>query len=301
MQFFGFAFVAVLALTGCSNGDAVVASKASAVAADDKYVYVTDDAYRLIAIPHRGGERRVLDDDVGLLRDAAIDGDFVYYIADTGPKGPPEIRRVAKAGAEHSVLTVEQSAITNIAVDATHVYYASTGLRRVPKSGGSAEKLEAMLMAANQRFVVDERFVYAFRHQHDTGLTDLVRMEKATQEIEKLVTDQPGYQFDLLVDGDNLWWIEDVKLSRHLVNAKIGEAPENVNVGPLTFPYDIARDSAGILVSDAIGDKIWRISPGGKATVIARMDAPSELFPSAVGTYVNVRPAGKCAVRRVQP
>ena len=263
-----------------------------AMAAADSGLYVADD-YRLLQVPLTGGDSRVLDQaDVTHI---AADATHVYYTARiAGPTvgdGVVEIRRVAASGGAPTVLATDWW-VLDLAIDGTHVYWAGTDLKRVPKVGGTPEVLSQL--GASDLSLAGDHVVFT---THDA----IRRVPRAGGAVESLAEGRPDPSEPVVAAGSLFWREGGLRQRSRLMRAPIGGPAKQVllegdaSVGQLEWSGDL-------FVLDHAHERILRIPMSGAPSVLATATRPSRIALHKGYLYVSEESIGsrKAGVRGVK-
>jgi hypothetical protein len=184
------------------------------MAADGDYVYVAarpqgdsihnpDDRYiySIYAIAKTGGAAVTLADGVWLPKQLAVDDRFVYWaslgtiIKDPQFASDGKIERVDKDGMNRVILASGLSGPTSVAVDDSFVYFtesglaagnSSSGVRRVPKDGGSVQQLYNIVA---DMLVLNGDDLYLLAGNLSTGKTTITQTAKIGGQVKRTFSD----------------------------------------------------------------------------------------------------------------
>lgn len=189
------------------------------IVVDDADVYWTDwfshPDFALWGRPKAGGESFPIASGSGTMWDLAQDETYLYLA--TTPSG---LLRVDKSGGTLESLSKDDSGVTCVGVDASHVYYslATAGeVKRIPKNGGAAETLVTG-MPDPDNLAVDDTYVYWINESEDAPAgASLMRMAKSGGTPLSLATGaivaKAGYgrttQDGLAVTSESVVWIDE--------------------------------------------------------------------------------------------
>jgi hypothetical protein len=268
------ALVVIAACGSRGDGGPLITGLADPVelAVDDSGIYVSEGAGRLVQFRLDGGGRTALA-TAPEIHQLALDADHVYYAAIDRAHQRIVVRSLDKVSRVSSFVVAGWPVI-DIAVDATHVYWAGDQLRRIAKQGGRvAMVVDAM---ARGQILVDGDWIYF------GGPTALARVPKAGGPVEVLFTTE-GEPIEIVVHGRDVWWIEERGMSHTLEHGTIGAAPRSIALaGP---PFAVAGSGDQVYVTDATG-AVERVDARGTVTTIGRTPSPVDVAVHGDFVYV---------------
>lgn len=162
---------------------------------NDRYVY------SIYAIAKTGGAVVTLADGVWLPKQLAVDDRFVYWaslgtiITDPQFASDGKIERVDKDGTNRVILASGLSGPTSVAVDDAFVYFTESGLasgnssrgvRRVPKDGGTVQRLYDLVA---DMLVLNGDDLYLIAGNLSTGKTTITQTAKNGGQIRRALND----------------------------------------------------------------------------------------------------------------
>lgn len=221
----------------------------------------------------------------------AADDSFVYWTdcGDNPSTRNGKVMRAPKAGGAPTTLAANESCPTTLSLDADNVYYLvndpsqlfSMNLKRVAKTGGAA----ATLVAGQdiRSFAVDDAGVY-------WTICDLTRATGAVLRLAKsggtpaTIDSNKGCFFDVAVDADNVYWIEERGIMRA---AKAGGAASVL--APAQFhPRQLVLDETNAYwIADAYIMQIPKTGGTPNALVAGQKDISTLTVDSANVYWTN--------------
>lgn len=186
---------------------------------------------KIMVVPKKGGTATLLADDAdGIYGVVALAGDDVYYTHnDYSPSSPKTwVARVPKSGGTPVAIKQQSGSTSALAVDATHVYWATwqndsggiTGrIHRKPLAGGGIQTLVTSDAQATSLAVDDSNLYWI------DGLSAVMTMPKnggAPVEISS------GKVARLVIDDTSVYWVDRAE---HVIMRmpKAGGAPSVVS------------------------------------------------------------------------
>ena len=157
--------------------------------------------YSIYAIAKNGGAVVTLADGVWLPKQLAVDDRFVYWasygtvIKDPQVASDGKIERVDKDGMNRVILASGLSGPTSVAVDDSFVYFtesglaagnSSSGVRRVPKDGGTVQRLYNVVA---DMLVVNGDDLYLLAGNLSSGKTTITQTAKNGGQIKRAFND----------------------------------------------------------------------------------------------------------------
>ncbi|EPX58742.1 hypothetical protein D187_003703 [Cystobacter fuscus DSM 2262] len=174
----------------------------SGVAVDSTHIYwIGNNQYNIYAQPLSGGTASLVvpHDPVqgGLRTSLFADGDSLYY-RELGSLS--STMKAPKSGAAAPIKLTRTSWYLDF--DDANVYYAASGVYRIPKSGGTAVKLAA----TGTRVVVDSERIYWL---DGTALRAMCKDGTGAQVLAST-----GESYNLAVDSTGVYWAGEGKIRK---------------------------------------------------------------------------------------
>lgn len=158
------------------------------------------DQATIWSIPKSGGTPLAVTTSVAFPRDLVVDGGYVYWssrgtVGDGFLNPDGSVGRVRTDGSGREVLASKLHDPSEIALDATHVYFGESlaradefqfGVRRVPREGGIVETIAENLLTF--ALTMDDQFVYAGGIDFDAETFTVARIAKDGSSYENLRT-----------------------------------------------------------------------------------------------------------------
>ena len=216
----------------------VVGGTASAMVADDSYLYWTDQ-YNLYSTPVGGGEVAQLASGYPIGKLVLDELGALYWTVGAGYNTKGSVHRMQ--GRADSIIADDQHPTGGVAVDSTYVYFTdydgSGSVRRVPRKGGAVESLVACDQSCFPNSVrVDSQNVY---YRDQTG--NVTVRSKADGSLRVISGGNgSGYMYspDLEVNAGIVYW-----------NWTGGNAPYGI--------FRASADGSGFTAVDSSNESSW--------------------------------------------
>ena len=221
----------------------VTGGRATAIVADDGFLYWTDGS-NLYSTPVAGGGEVALLATGSGIGDLALDELGALYWVDGQFRGGNVGTVHRMQSRADSVLATGENTTGPVAVDATHVYYGVDGsVRRVPRAGGMAETIFSCdsIRCTPVAVRADPRFVY-FRISSSTTTTtvQVLAWRKADRSVRVISGGNAnGLGTELDANGSVVYW-----------NSSGGSPPFGI--------FQVNSDGTGFAPVDTSNDPEWR-------------------------------------------
>ena len=271
-----------------SAGPAVVARDQgfpSDVTVDDRFVYWSTGDSHIARAPKAGGPAQDLASDFAIT--IVVAGDSLFYSTDRS------IRRIAKDGrGDKQVLATLSEDPLELEIDATHIYFNmfdGSMIGRVPRAGGSAEKLIGS--EKHSTLAIDDQFLYIASYKNGT----IRKLDKKTLALTTLAKGQKR-PLGMASFGPHVFWANETDGTIMRLD-KAGGTPVTlvsgqVNQEQMAFAGDQLYWGSW---SDGPGKhKLMRMPiAGGTAQVVSgAMNSPSGMATDSLSVYVANKGAG---------
>ncbi len=186
-------------------------------------------------------------------RDLALDETTAFFSA-----GGALWRSALLPASTAEVLVAESDDVGGVAVDGSHVYFASDAagdIRRIPKAGGSVDTLVTGVLGVDN-VSVDEGHVYFSEYQ--TGLVR--RVSKTGGTVTNVAVGQQSTNRVVLV-GTLAYW---TTASGVAVGNKDGTGQVTVLVQGLGDPDDLSVDGNWVYFTAPDSNEVMRVSTNGQ-------------------------------------
>lgn len=190
---------------------------------DGENIYLTAgagswDRQDLWVVSKSGGTPRLLAGAISLLKQIAVDDQFVYWasygtvVNDPYTASDGKIERIGKDGSNRSVLASGLSGAESVALDDAWVYFAesgraignsSKGARRVPKDGGAVQHL---YNGDVDTLAVNENDLYLLYVNFDNGRMTISQLAKTGGPVKHTLTDAPLSHSPLIFFDGRLYY-----------------------------------------------------------------------------------------------
>ena len=306
-QIEGFSRLARIPIVGGQQVTVLLGGGGGLLAADDSNIYV-GNGFRIYKIPINGGPPETLARGNDKIHSLASDGSHVFWL-----EGPlAVVRRVSVGGGE--IKTLFGSAISPLSgpagpirVSGGYVYWMShySAISRIPTGGGPVQTIVSNDLMFLSDFVTDGVNVY-FCVQ-DSG--DIKRVPVTGGNSTTIANGMPYSSISLALDGNNLFWIDQLSMSRVPLTGGPTVLLKSVN-NAATPPASIAANGASLYWTETASGAVMRMTPvyapgdcNGDGTVtIADVQSAINMFlgVKTVGACVNLDGTGGVSIAEVQ-
>jgi hypothetical protein len=224
-------------------------------APNDKWVY------DIVSIGKGGGAVVTLAQGVWLPQQLAVDDQFVYWASLGTVIGDPKfasdgkVERVEKDGTGRTTLASGLSGPTSVAVDDSFVYFGESGLaegntskgvRRVPRNGGTVQRLydnPVDLLALNG----DD--LYLLYENYSANKTSITRVAKAGGQVKRSFTDVLVIYNPMTIFDGRIYYYSKAKDSAAVASVTLDLEGRRVHVERLLNGQQIGVDSCALYIS----------------------------------------------------
>ena len=222
-------------------------------------------------IPKTGGSPGFVANSVVDAAALAVDGTHAYWLQWSTTAAV--FRAPIDASAAPTSLASSFWMPVSIAVNATNAFFtANTGVRRIPKTGGSASNVGAATADAG-RLAIDASRVYWVT---DATPGAVYAADFAGSINSTLLTNQ-ARPTDIAVDASNVY-IVTLDGGTLVRVGKTGLSPTVLASG-LNTPSAVATDGVSVFYSEANAKKLWQIPVGGGTPVLRYTGSSSSSYP----------------------
>src|SRR4051794_1418105 len=222
---------------------------------NDKWLYNID------SIAKSGGVVVTLAEDIWLPQQLAVDDHSVYWaslgtvINDPQFASDGKIERVEKDGTGRTTLASGLSGPTTVVVDDSFVYFgesglaqgnASKGARRVPKNGGTVQRLydnDVDFLALNG----DD--LYLLYENYSANKTSITQVAKAGGQVKRSFTDDLVIYNTMTIHDGRIYYYSKTKASAAVASVTLDLQGRTVHVERLLNGQQIGVDTCALYIS----------------------------------------------------
>lgn len=221
----------------------------------DSYIYT------IYSIAKDGGAVVTLARGVWVPQQLAVDDHSVYWaslgtiIGDPGSASDGKIERVEKDGTGRTTLASGLSGPTTVAVDDSFAYFgesglaqgnASKGVRRVPKNGGTVQRLYDNPV---DFLALNGGDLYLLYENYSANKTSITQVAKAGGQVKRSFTDVLVIYNTMTIDDGRIYYYSKTKASAAVASVTLDLQGRTVQVERLLNGEQIGVDSCALYIS----------------------------------------------------